>query len=230
MRLLIVAATHSEIINTINYYRQVELKIGYPELIKCKFNGSELYFLITGPGINHTAFQLGKYLNINHYDMTINAGVCGSFNQKISLEEIVFVLTEQFEDMGAENDKGFLDMFEMKLFHAENGIFKNGIMINETAIINNSLHSLKKVNGITVNRVHGNELSILRTVSKTNPDVESMEGAAFFYACRQQKIPFYEIRSVSNYVEVRNKLNWNLPLAIENLNSFLIPLIDDLVK
>jgi len=35
-----------------------------------------------------------------------------------------------------------------------------------------------------------------------------------------------QIRSVSNYVEKRNKENWNIPLALKNLQSILIELLE----
>jgi futalosine hydrolase len=53
-----------------------------------------------------------------------------------------------------------------------------------------------------------------------------MEGAAFFYACRQFNIPCLQIRAVSNYVEKRNRDNWDIPLAIKNLNNFAIELVN----
>jgi futalosine hydrolase len=49
-----------------------------------------------------------------------------------------------------------------------------------------------------------------------------MEGAAFFYVCRQLNVPCIQIRAVSNYVEKRNRDAWNIPLAIKNLNTFAV--------
>jgi futalosine hydrolase len=37
-----------------------------------------------------------------------------------------------------------------------------------------------------------------------------------------------QIRSISNYVELRNKENWNIPLAINNLNIELEKIINSL--
>ena len=45
-----------------------------------------------------------------------------------------------------------------------------------------------------------------------------MEGATVFKVCKEMKIPCIQIRSISNKVEKRNKENWNLDLAISNLN------------
>jgi len=49
-----------------------------------------------------------------------------------------------------------------------------------------------------------------------------MEGAAVLYCCEQLGIPCLQIRSVSNYVEPRNRNNWEIALAISNLNKWAI--------
>jgi futalosine hydrolase len=49
-----------------------------------------------------------------------------------------------------------------------------------------------------------------------------MEGAAFFYACEEANVDGLQVRAISNYVEKRNKENWNLALAVKNLNDWLI--------
>jgi futalosine hydrolase len=38
-------------------------------------------------------------------------------------------------------------------------------------------------------------------------------------------IPFLQLRSVSNYVEIRDKSKWNIPLAVKQLNDKLKELI-----
>jgi futalosine hydrolase len=55
-----------------------------------------------------------------------------------------------------------------------------------------------------------------------------MGGAAFFYACRELKVPGVQIRAVSNYVEKRNRDNWQIGLAVKNLNTFAVELIREL--
>ena len=87
---------------------------------------------------------------------------------------------------------------------------------------------INKANAITVNTVHGNEDSIANIVARLNPQLESMEGAAFFYACHKLHVPCIQIRAVSNYVEKRNRDNWDIPLAIKNLNNFALELISEL--
>jgi len=82
--------------------------------------------------------------------------------------------------------------------------------------------NLKNVGAITVNTVHGNEASIKKVTERLSPQLESMEGAAFFHACTQMDVPCIQIRAVSNYVEKRNRDSWNIGLAIKNLNTFAV--------
>ena len=86
------------------------------------------------------------------------------------------------------------------------------------------------VKGISVNKVNGNQQGIDKVVQKYHPDVESMEGAAFLYACLTESVPCLQIRSVSNYVEIWDKDTWNIPLAVENLNKTAMKIIDRLVS
>ena len=89
--------------------------------------------------------------------------------------------------------------------------------------INTSIDlKLPKHEAITVNKVHGNEKTIQKVLIKyPNVKVESMEGAAVFYACEQEGMPCAQIRAISNYVERRNKASWQIDLAFKNLNNWL---------
>jgi futalosine hydrolase len=80
---------------------------------------------------------------------------------------------------------------------------------------------LASVDGLTGNISHGAPESIARISSGFDPDVESMEGAAVFYVCLHEKVPFLEIRAISNFVESRDTTKWDIPLAIENLTDEL---------
>jgi futalosine hydrolase len=67
-------------------------------------------------------------------------------------------------------------------------------------------------------------------VEKFNPDIESMEGATFFYICRREKIPFLALRAISNIVEIRNRSNWDIKLALLNLAEKLNEVFLTMVK
>ena len=78
--------------------------------------------------------------------------------------------------------------------------------------------------------MHGNEQSIKKLTDRIQPQLESMEGAAFFSGCRRLSENYYQLRGISNYVEIRDKSKWNILLAISNVNTFAIKLIGNLNK
>ncbi|MDQ1332069.1 MAG: futalosine hydrolase, partial [Bacteroidota bacterium] len=99
--------------------------------------------------------------------------------------------------------------------------FKEGKILVENKYIKLNLRHLKHVNAITVNAASGSAEIIKKLYEKYNPDIESMEGATFFYICCGREIPFVAMRSISNRVEPRDKDKWNIPLALKNLSEKL---------
>jgi futalosine hydrolase len=53
-----------------------------------------------------------------------------------------------------------------------------------------------------------------------------MEGAALHFIALHQKIPFIQLRSISNNVGERDKTKWKIKEAISNLNEELKNFID----
>ncbi|MNH40683.1 Futalosine hydrolase [compost metagenome] len=73
-------------------------------------------------------------------------------------------------------------------------------------------------------------MSIAKALKLFPAEVESMEGAAFFYVCLSEGVKCVQLRSISNYVERRNRESWNIPLAIKNLNAELKRLTDRYIQ
>jgi len=176
-------------------------------------------FIITGIGMTATAYHLAKKISGKKYDLAVNIGLAGSFQKKIFIGEVVNVTSESFADLGAEDGNNFLTLAEMGLQKKNEFPFRGEKLFNTTAKKYSFLKKLRQANSITVNTVHGSERSIKSAVRKYNPGIESMEGAAFFYVCMMEKIPCVQLRAISNYVERRNKNNWNIPLALKNLTA-----------
>lgn len=167
--------------------------------------------LITGVGMVATAFALGKKFTQKKYDLAINLGIAGSFDRTLNLGEVVEIEQDTLSEFGAEDGDQFLPI---EFLGFGESVFKP---IDPMLLL-----SIKKVRAITVNTVHGGENSIQKITKRLNPQLESMEGAAFFYACKNSMVPSIQIRAVSNYVEKRNRENWKIGLAVKNLNDFAI--------
>ncbi|OCX50283.1 futalosine hydrolase [Mucilaginibacter sp. PPCGB 2223] len=200
MQILIVAATADEI---------------SPLASHCGDN-QPFAVLITGVGMVATAFALGRHLAVNNYDLVVNLGIAGSFDRSIGLGEVVEIAEDRIAELGAQDDEAFLSIEALGFGESD---FYPERMITQ----------LRKVRAITVNTVHGNEASIAKISNRLQPQLESMEGAAFFYACKQAGVAGVQIRAVSNYVEKRNRNAWKIGLAIKNLNSFAVDLLQQLL-
>lgn len=212
MKLLIVAATEAEI---------------GPFLKQPAGNQAGLDTLVTGVGVPATVYQLTRTLLQNEYDLVINAGIAGSFDRSLPVGAVAQVVSDCFADLGAEDGDDFLDVFSLGLADADSKPFKNGRLQNNfrMAGLPETL-DLPEAAGITVNTVHGNEMHIERTRALFPAAVESMEGAGFFYVCLSQGQRCLQLRAVSNYVEKRNRENWNIPLAVKNLNAVLTGIVE----
>jgi len=219
MKILVVAATRLEI----EPFLQALGKPGSLEdsLFHFRENSRVIDLLVTGVGMVATAYQLGRLFAAGKYDFAINAGICGSFNRNITVGEVVNVITDSFGDMGAEDNDSWIPLPDLKLFIADKELFTSIETNNSPGAFSKLTGNLRPVKGVTVNTVHGNEESIRRFHNRTNADIESMEGAAFIYACSMAKTEWLQLRSISNFVEPRDRSRWDIPLAISNLNREL---------
>lgn len=214
MHILIVSATADEITPLLQTLRKSWIEA---EPFSFSLGSNRIDILIPGVGCTPVAFALGQYFALESPALAIQAGISGSFSSEYPPGTVVHVVSERFADLGAETQTGeFLDLHQLELHRHDQFPYHNGKLINPQA---STADFLPRVEGITVNKVHGRLESIEKVRARYNPDVESMEGAAFFYACLVKEVPFLSIRSISNMVEARNRENWNIPLAIEELNA-----------
>jgi futalosine hydrolase len=174
--------------------------------------------LVTGVGGISTAWAMNKWLSNNSYpDLAINAGIAGSYSGNIMTGEVVIVETDCFADMGIESGEKFITLAEAGLMDPDMFPFEKGAIRSRNNFTESDLKQFRKVKAITVNTCSGSAETILKLRNKFNPDIETMEGATFFYICARENISFLGLRAISNLVEPRNRSSWNIPLALENL-------------
>ena len=203
MRIVIVAATAAEI----------------APLASMLDRRTDIHTLITGVGMVATAAQCAHALARAKYDFALNLGLCGSFDAAIAPAAVVHVTSDRLAELGAEDGDRFLPIEALKLP-------SDHVVVNTNPPRNAALARLPAVSGITVNTVHGREATIAAVVERWRPQVESMEGAAFMYACRLAGVPYAQVRAVSNVVERRNRGAWKIKEAIDALASAARDILD----
>lgn len=214
MNCLVVAATPIEISPFLERYRadrDLPLNID---------------ILITGIGLTATTYSLTRQLNIKRPDLIIQAGVGGCFDNSVPLGAVLAIKQEAIADQSVIELDRLRTMFHLKLVPQNQYPFSKGWLVNKSELLKKV--KLKKVKGISVNEITTSKQKVKFYTETFNPVVESMEGAALHYVCLMEKIPFVQIRSVSNYIAERNKKNWNMKESINNLNNELINLLQQL--
>lgn len=187
---------------------------------------SEAYYLLhTGIGMSNMAYALGFFQAQHTLELAINFGIAGSFDRQFALGDVVEVVSDCFAELGADSPQGPIGLEKMGFPLME---IKNMPYYNELYNPKPSHSVYPKVSSLTVNRVGGTESGIAERLSEWPRQLESMEGAAFFQAFLRTETPFFAFRGISNYVEPRNRNNWQIGLAVQNVQKAVLALLPEL--
>jgi futalosine hydrolase len=120
----------------------------------------------------------------------------------------------------------------------ENGNYKNledlNLASTNISLVNHSVLQLlipeiKTAKARTVSLIEADSIRLLLLNKKYDIDVESMEGAAFHFVMNHTKIPYLQIRAASNFIGERDKSNWQMKLALDNINELVLKIIDETI-
>ena len=225
MNLLLAAATAAEIEPTLQF-------------LKPHQSASEVYSLgkltiqicITGVGLTAATYVLARTLSgTTPYQAALQVGIAGAFSSEVAAGSLFRIATEEHADLGAEDqDERFLSVFDLGLAAPDGFPFAAGRLPATPVGFMPGLEGLPVARGITVQSVSGCTRTIAARLARHQPDVESMEGAAFHYVCLQEKVPYAQVRSISNHVAPRNRDSWQIGKAVGALNTWLQDMLTNL--
>lgn len=191
-----------------------------------QFSEKNIDILITGIGLTASTYHLAGQLKLKKYNLVIQAGVAGSFELQTPLGAVVAVKQDTIADQSVVELKKLRTLFDLKLVPNDQHPYKKGWLLNPDREILKKTR-LKIVKGISINQISTSKQMIQFYRDVFDPVTESMEGAALHYVCLMEKIPFLQIRSISNYIGERNKKKWDMRDSILNLNQALISIISN---
>ena len=204
MRFLLCAATKFEIEATLNFLNK------HPEYKE------KTDVLITGVGLTAATYQITKKILLDKPRFILQAGICGSLDNYLSPGRIVVVEKESIGDLGVMGKEGFSSLFNLGFVQLNEEPWTNGRLCNNISVLQKT--GLTIADGVTINEITTNPERIAFYKEHLKVNIETMEGAALHYVCLSEKIPFLQLRAVSNYVGERDKNKWALREAIANLN------------
>lgn len=236
----IIAATQGEILPLLEHFEKTVVKshdsrstshdphltIHDSRFTYSQFQSDDLNIdiLITGIGILHSTFSLMNYLIDHHPDAWIQIGIGGAYDKSLEIGEVYLIESEVLVDFGAQDSNGrIINQFELGWMDPHQYPYVNEVL--PCPFIPSDL-ILPVASGMTTMYSHGFADKIQKIEEGLHGQIESMEGAAFFYVSLMKKIPFLSLRAISNYVEPRDISKWEISSAIKNLNKKIIEIIN----
>jgi futalosine hydrolase len=224
--ILVVAATKKEIKASFYNISLPSLKMGEPA--KITLWKRNITLLVCGIGPINAAIFTERVLVTKKIKGVINIGIAGSFDlKKIPVGSLTLVTKEIWPEYGLKTREG-IDPKGLKY-----GLTK----LKDGNIIFNEIHIPTKENflkmglsfknnfytttSLTVAGVTGTLEEAEKLKKSYNANIENMEGFAIAYVCLIHKIPFIEIRSISNLVGSRDTEKWNIKRALTSLKDAL---------
>jgi futalosine hydrolase len=215
MNIALVAATKQEIQPTLTYLNErIYLR-----------RHQRVETIITGVGLMNTTYTLTRHFAREKPTLAIQAGIAGTLHPIFAPGMVVSVKEDMVGDLGVVEKNEWKDVFDLGLADENTIPYFQKKLINPHRDLLSKLH-LESVRSISVNQVSTNAEAIRKMKEKYMPVIESMEGAAFHYVCLMEKIPFVQIRAISNMVGERDKSCWKIHESIKALNDELIKYIN----
>lgn len=205
MRIVVCGATEMEIAPTLQSPSQQE--------------NHSVKMLITGVGLVASTYALMKEIFHRRPDFVLQAGVAGVLDTTFSLGQVVAVRSECIGDLGVKESGDFHSLFDLRLVGTDASPWEGSRLVNHTPFLYSA--GLPVVDAVSINQISTNAEQIVYYQQQLQVQVESMEGAALHYVCLAEKIPFLQIRSLSNFIGERDKGKWKMKEAIVNLNHAL---------
>lgn len=219
MRILVAAAEQQELDRALKAYAEVE-----PQMK----SDVEIVFRLTGIGATNACYCVTREiwnarLGNRPYDMVVNIGIAGSYDlEEFPIASAAIISREYFGDLGFETEKGFADLFRCRILGKDDFPYTDGALARQLlpyGHIEEVLSEYKQGVGVTIQCITGNVSRIDELKRIYSPHIESMEGAAVYYAALMEKVPVFELRTVSNAVGERDSKKWKTKEALDTLEN-----------
>lgn len=144
-------------------------------------------------------------------------GVAGAFPLRhrsaaplVARGGLCVVGSDRYGDEGVDTPSGFQDLNALKL--GDSGPFPANPRMAQAAA---ELLGAPIVRGVTVSSCSGTDSSSQRMAQRSGADIETMEGAAVAWVCRQAELPLLHVRAISNWTGDRDRGEWDLGGAVQ---------------
>ena len=219
MRILVTAAEEQELRRAERAFDMVK---------KSKDVKAQVEFRLTGIGAVQACHCVTREVvaaaaSGEPYNLVVNLGIAGSYDLKaFPIGSAAVISREHFADLGFGSEEGFSDLFQYGILEKDDFPYTKGALARQLLPYPHIEKVLEKYGagaGATVQCVTGTQARCNEIVAMYNPQIESMEGAGVYYAALMEKVPFFELRTVSNAVGERDTSKWESKAALDTLEE-----------
>ena len=171
----------------------------------------DVAYLATGAGPVSASAALTWFLSRHSTNSIVGIGIAGVLpGSSCRRDQVYRVVRDSFPESGAESARGEVLPLDFP------GLEEREFALDAPP----DLSHLPTAVALTVGLSTGTAGTALRR-RETGADLESMEGAAWAFAASRWRIPFAQVRSISNVAGFRDREAWDIPGALGRLRRAL---------
>ena len=175
--------------------------------------------LMGGVGPVAAAVNTTRALATADYSLVINVGIAGGFPGKAEVGSLVVATEIVSADLGAETPEGFKSLDDLG-FGSTRIRTEEGLVDKVTSALRIAKLPVNIGPVLTVSTVTGTDDTTIELATRIEgATAEAMEGFGVGFAALDHKLPFLEIRSISNMVGPRDGSAWKIKEALVALEA-----------
>ena len=197
----------------------MEITVLFPTKTEASlFHDDSVTCVVSGVGLTATAASTLRAIYEHKPDMLILVGIAGRYpHAPFKIGDVLLVESEIEGDFGFFTPSGFVHLADLPL-----GMdFERRHILHCPYLPSDAPFSSAR--SVSLNA------AMAPFVDTQDLDIENMEGAAFFYVCKQENQRFLELRAVSNQVKIGDD-QWDMPGSVRAMTDGLHQLISLLRK
>lgn len=207
------------------------------ETFSGKLGDTAITFGITGIGKCNAASAMTAMLEKLQPELVINTGCAGAYpGSGLAVGDLAVAISEIYGDEGVLTPSGWqpMELIGIPLLEKKQQRYFNEFPLSlaaaEQAVHLAEAHGIRMARGkfITVSTCSGTRKRGLELEQRFGAICENMEGAAVAHVSLLYGADCLELRGISNMTEDRDMSAWDIPLAVEQAQRFVLKYLENL--
>ena len=207
------------------------------EYLEGKLGNLNIIVCVSGVGKINAASATAALIEMFNPGLVINTGCAGAYiGSGLSIGDLAVASEEVLADEGVIVPTGWKDLIFMDIPALVHGGRQHFNIIPLSQSASEKAMQLADCCGVfmmrggfaTVSTCSGTRRRGEELVGRWNVIAENMEGAAVAQVCLRYGVDCLEIRGISNMVEERNMKKWEITLAVEAVQRFVLKYLEEI--